>query len=267
MQPKERDALAVEFGKIACDAGALIMTIRASDPGPSRKADGTPVTRADIEAERLICARLAEILPDVPLIAEETFRADSVAGALERFVLVDPLDGTREYLAGYADFTVNIALIEATSPVAGAICAPATDRVYLGGDRAYCAELRANGFFPPHEALKAIAARAVPLTGLRAVASRSHLDPQTERFLRDLPVGELRSAGSSLKFCFIACGEADVYPRFGPTMEWDTAAGQAILSAAGGCVLGPDDAPLRYGKHDAGFRNHGFVAWGRRPPE
>jgi 3'(2'), 5'-bisphosphate nucleotidase len=266
MDLKARDGLAIEFAKIASEAGALIMMIGASDRAASRKADGTPVSRADIEAERLICARLAAILPEVPLIAEETFRADCAGATPERFLLVDPLDGTREYLAGHTDFTVNIALIEQAKPVAGAICAPALARLYLGGERAFCGELLPHGIFPPREALKAIEARAVPKGSLRAVASRSHLDPQTERFLRELPAGELRSAGSSLKFCLIACGEADVYPRFGPTMEWDTAAGHAILSAAGGCVLALDGTPLRYGKSDAGFRNDGFVAWGRKPP-
>jgi 3'(2'), 5'-bisphosphate nucleotidase len=266
MDLKARDGLAIELGKIASEAGALIMTIGACDRAAGRKADGTPVSRADIEAERLICARLSAILPDVPVIAEETFRADCAAGAPERFLLVDPLDGTREYLAGHTDFTVNIALIEQACPAAGAICAPALDCLYLGGARAFCAALPAQGIFPSAEAWKPIEARALPKAGLRAVASRSHLDPQTERFLRELQAGELRSAGSSLKFCLIACGEADVYPRFGPTMEWDTAAGHAILSAAGGCVLALDGTPLRYGKSDAGFRNDGFIAWGRRPP-
>ena len=108
-------------------------------------------------------------------------------------------------------------------------------------------------------------ASAVPATDLRAVASRSHLDAATERFLHERGVKSLRPAGSSLKFCFVACGKADVYPRLAPTMEWDTAAGHAILSAAGGCVVGLDGSPLRYGKSDAGYRNEGFIAWGRRP--
>jgi|SRR5579862_9467774 len=264
MDLEQRDAIAVEFGKIASEAGAAIMTIRASDKGATLKSDGTPVSQADIEAERLIQAQLAWMLPGMVVIAEESFTADYDVPVPERFLLVDPLDGTREYLSGQADFTVNIALIEAGCPIAGAICAPAMDLIYLGGSRAFRAELSTDGIFAP-ESLTAIEARTVPRSGMRAAASRSHLDPQTEQFLREQPVSELRPAGSSLKFCLIACGEADVYPRFGPTMEWDTAAGHAVLTAAGGCVLALDGSPLRYGKKDIGFKNNGFVAWGRRP--
>ena len=181
----------------------------------------------------------------------------------ERFLLVDPLDGTREFLAGYKDFTVNIALIEAGSPVAGAICAPALDQLYVAGATAFLADLTAGSALG---AMKVIATGPAPGPGLRAVASRSHLNPETEQWLRQHPVAELQRAGSSLKFCLIARGDADVYPRIAPTMEWDTAAGHAVLNAAGGCVLGLDGSPLRYGKKDAGFKNAGFIAWGRRPP-
>jgi 3'(2'), 5'-bisphosphate nucleotidase len=265
MDAKERDELAVEFGKIACEAGSAIMAIPAGALGAERKRDGTPVSRADIEAEHLIRARLLAILPELALIAEESFEAGRHNPAPERFLLVDPLDGTREFLAGHTDFTVNIALIEAGRPVAGAICAPALAQVYLGGTSAHRATLGAGGAFPGANRLTRIEASAVPDTQLRGVASRSHLDAATERFLREHGVEHLRPAGSSLKFCFVACGEADVYPRLAPTMEWDTAAGHAILRAAGGCVVGLDGAPLRYGKSDAGFRNEGFIAWGRRP--
>jgi 3'(2'), 5'-bisphosphate nucleotidase len=264
MDAKEQDELAVEFGKIACEAGRLIMAIPANALGAERKPDGTPVSRADLEAERVIRARLAAILPAVVVIAEESF-APSRDPAPERFLLVDPLDGTREFLSGHKDFTVNIALIEAGRPVAGAICAPALGELYLGGTRARRGGWGAGGIFPGADRLTAIKTATVPDSGLRAVASRSHLDAATERFLRERGVKSLRAAGSSLKFCFVACGEADVYPRLAPTKEWDTAAGHAILRAAGGCVVGLDGSPLRYGKNDAGFRNEGFVAWGRRP--
>jgi 3'(2'), 5'-bisphosphate nucleotidase len=265
MDAKEQDELAVEFGKIACEAGAAIMAIPAGALGAERKRDGTPVSRADIEAERLIRARLAAILPEVALIAEESFEAGRYRPAPERFLLVDPLDGTREFLSGYTDFTVNIALIEAARPVAGAICAPALAEVYLGGTSAHRAALGPGGKFPAIGSLTTMKASTVPDTGLRAVASRSHLDAPTQGFLKERKIKNLRPAGSSLKFCFVACGEADVYPRLAPTMEWDTAAGHAILRAAGGCVVGLDGSPLRYGKSDAGFRNAGFIAWGRRP--
>jgi 3'(2'), 5'-bisphosphate nucleotidase len=265
MDAKELDELAIAFGRIACEAGQAIMAIPLSDAGAERKPDGSPVTRADIEAERLVRARLAVLLPGVALIAEESFACDQ-GPAPERFLLVDPLDGTREFLSGYKDFTVNIALIEAGRPVAGAICAPALGQLYLGGAGAHRVELSRGGDFPGAQRFHPIATSPVPASGLRAVASRSHLDPATAQFLREQRVASLRAAGSSLKFCFVACGEADVYPRLGPTMEWDTAAGHAILRAAGGCMVGLDGSPTRYGKRDAGFRNEGFVAWGRRPP-
>jgi 3'(2'), 5'-bisphosphate nucleotidase len=265
MDSKVQDELAAAFGKIACEAGAAIMAIPPGAIGAKRKADGSPVCRADIEAERLIRARLTVILPEVALIAEESFEPSRLHPAPERFLLVDPLDGTREFLSGQKDFTVNIALIEGGRPLAGAICAPALGELYLGGISAYRAELTPGGVFPGTDGLIRIKAGAVPHAGLRAVASRSHLDAATERFLRERGVASVRTAGSSLKFCFVACGEADVYPRLAPTMEWDTAAGHAILRAAGGCVVGLVGSPLRYGKSDAGFRNEGFVAWGRRP--
>jgi 3'(2'), 5'-bisphosphate nucleotidase len=266
MDAKELDELAIAFGKIACEAGQAIMAIPPSDVGAEHKPDGSPVTRADIEAERLIQARLAALLPGVALIAEESFEASREAPAPQRFLLVDPLDGTREFLSRHKDFTVNIALIEGGRPVAGAICAPALAQLYLGGAGAQRAELSPGGSFPGAQRLRAMSTSPVPEAGLRAVASRSHLDPATAQFLRERRVASLSAAGSSLKFCFVACGEADVYPRLAPTMEWDAAAGHAILRAAGGCVVGLDGSPVRYGKRDAGFRNEGFIAWGRRPP-
>jgi 3'(2'),5'-bisphosphate nucleotidase len=240
------------------------MAVRGSDVGARRKPDGSPVCQADIQAEQLILARLAAIMPNVTVVAEESF-APQRGPVPERFFLVDPLDGTREFLAGHHDFTVNIALVENGDPVAGAICAPALDQIYLAGATTFRAERARGGSLAG--ALQAIAASPVPEAGLRAVASRSHMNAATEAWLGQHPVAHLQRAGSSLKFCLIAGGEADVYPRIAPTMEWDTAAGHAILNAAGGCVIGLDGSPLRYGKSHAGFKNEGFVAWGRRPPE
>jgi 3'(2'),5'-bisphosphate nucleotidase len=261
MDMKARDELAAELGKIVAEAGKVIMAMQASDIEARRKADGSPVCRADLEAERLILARLAAAMPNVPVIAEESFAPGS-GPVPERFLLVDPLDGTREFLGGHKDFTVNIALIEAGEPIVGAICAPALDQVYVGGATASQADL-ADGALGP---MQPIGTRAVPAAGLRALASRSHLNPETQQWLDRHPMADLQRVGSSLKFCLIARGDADVYPRIAPTMEWDTAAGHAILNAAGGCVLGLDGSPLRYGKSDAGFKNAGFIAWGRRPP-
>jgi len=263
MEIKARDALAIELGTLVAEAGKVIMGLQAAEIGARRKPDGSPVCQADIRAEEVILARLAALMPGVTVIAEESF-APGGGGVPERFLLVDPLDGTREFLAGHKDFTVNIALIEAGNPVAGAICAPALNQVYVAGATAFRADLEPGGTLGP---MTPIATSPVPGAGLRALASRSHLNPQTEQWLAGAPVADLQRAGSSLKFCLIARGDADVYPRLATTMEWDTAAGHAILNAAGGCVLGLDGSPLRYGKKDAGFKNAGFIAWGRRPPQ
>ena len=261
MEMKARDELAAALGHIVAEAGRLIMGLQAAEIEARRKPDGSPVCQADLRAEQLILARLAVLLPGVTVLAEESF-APGLDLVPERFLLVDPLDGTREYLAGHRDFTVNIALIESGDPIAGAICAPALDEVYVGGATAHRTALVAGG---TPGADKVIATRAAAGAGLHAVASRSHLNAETEQWLQQRPIAELQRAGSSLKFCLIARGDADVYPRLAPTMEWDTAAGHAILNAAGGCVLGLDGSPLRYGKKDAGYKNAGFVAWGRRP--
>jgi 3'(2'), 5'-bisphosphate nucleotidase len=261
MDLKARDALALRFGRIVAEAGSVIMAVQAAQLAVDRKPDGSPVCRADLEAEALILARLAAAMPGVPVIAEESFKPER-GPVPERFLLVDPLDGTREFLAGHSDFTVNIALIAAGEPVVGAICAPGLAQVYVGGATALRAEPAAGDKLG---ATRVIHTSPAPATGLRALVSRSHLNPPTEQWLAERPAAQLRRAGSSLKFCLIACGEADVYPRIAPTMEWDTAAGHAILNAAGGCVIGLDGSPVRYGKRDAGFRSEGFVAWGRKP--
>jgi 3'(2'), 5'-bisphosphate nucleotidase len=273
MDMKTREELAFAFGRIASEAGQVIMSMRPTDSGKAgpgatdlgirRKPDGSPVCRADREAEALILSRLATILPGVAVFAEESF-ASARGGVPERFLLVDPLDGTREFLAGHAEFTVNIALIEAGDPVAGAICAPAQHQVYVGAAAAFTAELAADGALPA-SALRPIATRATPATGPTALVSRSHLDRETQAWLRQRHIAAFAPTGSSLKFCLIARGEADLYPRLAPTMEWDTAAGHAILNAAGGCTLTLDGSRLRYGKHDLGFKNGGFIAWGRKP--
>jgi 3'(2'), 5'-bisphosphate nucleotidase len=261
MDMKARDELAIELGNIVSAAGKVIMTVRSSDVGARRKPDGSPVCDADTKAEQLIVERLAALMPHVGVIAEESF-APHGGPVPERFFLVDPLDGTREFLAGHLDFTVNIALVQNGDPIAGAICAPALDQVYLAGATAFRADAAGRTL---QDTMKVTTTSPVPAAGLRAVASRSHLNAATEQWLAQRPVAELQRVGSSLKFCLIACGDADVYPRIAPTMEWDTAAGHAILNAAGGCVIGLDGSPLRYGKKEAGFKNEGFIAWGREP--
>jgi len=265
MDTHARNQLAAQFGDIASQAGRFIMSMYAGAPRVRTKADGSPVSEADVGAERLIRERLHRLLPDVPLLAEESFDPKQPAAIPERFLLVDPLDGTREFIDRNGEFTVNVALIEAGQPIAGCVYAPAHGAMYVAGATAFRAEVTPGAALPALSELRTITTSAYPETGLRAVASRSHLDPQTQALLDRLRVTSCARAGSALKFCVIAQGAADVYPRLTPTMEWDTAAGQAVLVAAGGCVIGSDGAPLRYGKAEAGFRNRAFVAWGRTP--
>jgi 3'(2'), 5'-bisphosphate nucleotidase len=235
-------------------AGALILEHYRGEIAVRAKADASPVTVADEAAEAVILEGLAALTPEIPVVAEETVAAGRVpeVGA-GRFWLVDPLDGTKEFLSRNGEFTVNIALIEGGEPVLGVVFAPALGKVWWGARGAGAWLRDAAGERP-------IAARPRPASGLVAVASRSHSDPETEAFLDEMGVAERISAGSSLKFCLVAEGRADVYPRFGRTMEWDTAAGHAVLSAAGGRVTTRDGAPFTYRK--PGFENPAFIACG-----
>jgi 3'(2'), 5'-bisphosphate nucleotidase len=243
-------------------AGGAIMAVYATDFAVRDKVDASPVTAADEAAEKIILADLALIAPGVPVVAEEAVAAGRVPVVAGRFFLVDPLDGTREFISRRDEFTVNIALIESGEPVLGVVFAPARRELFWGDVRAGKAghiDADPDGTMPSMGT--AISARRAPADGLTAVASRSHRTPETDAFLANYPVREFRSIGSSLKFCLVASGQADLYPRMGTTMEWDTAAGQAVLAAAGGRVLTPAGQPFGYGK--PGFRNGDFVAWGR----
>ena len=244
-------------------AGAAIMAVYATDFAVRDKADASPVTAADEAAEKILLADLAAIAPGVPVVAEEAVAAGHVPVVADRFFLVDPLDGTREFVSHRDEFTVNVALIEAGEPVLGVVFAPARRELYWGDVRAGKAgtiDADPDGTMPSMGA--GIAARVAPPRGLTAVASRSHRTPETDAFLTNYSIAEFRSIGSSLKFCLVAAGQADIYPRIGTTMEWDTAAGHAVLVAAGGSVTGLAGEPFRYGK--PGFKNGNFVAWGRR---
>jgi 3'(2'), 5'-bisphosphate nucleotidase len=244
-------------------AGAAIMSVYATDFLVQDKADASPVTAADEAAEKMILADLAAIAPDIPVVAEEAVAAGRVPVIADCFFLVDPLDGTREFISRRDEFTVNVALIEAGKPVLGVVFAPARHELYWGDARIGKAgqiDADPDGTMPSMGA--AIQARLAPAGKLTAVASRSHRTPETDAFLTNYPVAEFRSIGSSLKFCLVAAGQADIYPRIGTTMEWDTAAGHAVLAAAGGSVTGLEGEPFLYGK--PGFRNGNFVAWGRR---
>jgi 3'(2'), 5'-bisphosphate nucleotidase len=255
------DAVAALLAEFAIAAGPAVMEVYAGAASVSAKADGSPVTLADERAEAIICHRLAQGLPGIPVVAEEMTAAGRRISIGRRFVLVDPLDGTKEFITRNGEFTINVALIEAGRPIAGAVYAPVLERLWFGGDHAFVCDLPVGAALPPPPAWRPIRARAAP-ESLVVLASRSHADEATEAFLARLPVADRRAAGSSLKFCLVAEGLADVYPRFGPTMEWDTAAGDAVLRAAGGVVLDSSGAPLAYGKIGADLRNGSFVAWG-----
>ncbi len=247
---------------LAREAGAEILRVRAGGVRVRTKADASPVTQADEAAEAIILKGLAAGWPDIPVIAEEAAAAGVLPDVAERFFLVDPLDGTKSFISGREDFTVNIALIEDGAPVSGVVLAPATGRLYAG-------ERGAGAFFAEGEGAPAPLRPAGPArAGLRAVISADHHDAETQAWLEAHGVSDVISAGSSLKLCVLAEGRADVYPRFGRTMAWDIAAGQAVLEAAGGRVLeAATGRPLRYRGAADGFANPPFVAWapGVRP--
>ncbi len=246
--------------QLARAAAREIMAIYGSDFAVRDKADLSPVTEADEKAERVILAGLREHFPDVPVVAEEQAAAGIVPLTAEDFFLVDPLDGTKEFVSRNGEFTVNIARIRNGVPVTGVVYAPACKMLYWGeAGRAAVAEFGVEDSFASVQ-WKVCSVRQAPASGLTVIASRSHRDAETDAYLAKVKVAKLISAGSSLKFCKVACGAADLYPRFGRTMEWDTAAGQAVLEAAGGKVVDVSGAPLRYGKRQRGFDNPGFIA-------
>jgi 3'(2'), 5'-bisphosphate nucleotidase len=250
---------------VAAGRAAYAVYLRG-DAAVEYKADRTPVTEADHAAETVILAGLARIAPDVPVVAEEACAAGHVPTVGATFFLVDPLDGTKEFIGRRTDFTVNIALIRSGVPVLGVVYAPAGSMLYAGDaqvQRAFRCTQPAEPRSGAAGSRQRLRVRAAPEAGLTAVVSRSHATPATEAYLQSYGVRERVSVGSSLKFCLIAAGEADLYPRLGPTMEWDTAAGHAVLVAAGGQVSAPAGVPLRYGK--PGFRNSFFVAGGPFP--
>lgn len=267
MNDAEREKIALLFAQIASDAGVVVMEVFNSDFETREKADSSPVSDADERAEEIILDRLARELPGVSVLAEEQAAADGLAHRRpgELFILVDPVDGTREFVNKRKDFTVNIGLISGTTPIAGCVYAPAHKDMFVGGATARAWTNLSPGATPSPDTAGAMKARHYPEAGLTAVVSSSHLTKDTVDFLEKLTIAERVSFGSSLKFCRIASGDADVYPRWGPTMEWDTAAGHAVLAAAGGCVMTPDGAPLEYGKLQDGFRNGPFIAWGEKP--
>lgn len=243
----------------AVEAGCAISDIYSTDFAVQIKSDESPVTAADQAAEAIILKHLAACAPGIPVVAEEEVAAGRIPKTAREFFLVDPLDGTKEFVQKRGDFTVNIALIRNGVPALGVVYAPEKCELFAGIVASQSAlKLESN-------VRKVIRVRPVPQNGITAVASRSHRTPETDAYLARYTVSELVSVGSSLKFCLVASGAADLYPRLGPTMEWDTAAGHAVLLAAGGTVIAADGAPLRYGKPQ--FRNPSFIASGAFAPQ
>ena len=259
-------ALTDALCQIAIKAGAAIMAHYANGVTASTKDDNSPVTIADEDAERIILDGLKEVAPDIPVVSEEAAAAGHIPEIADRFFLVDPLDGTKEFLNKNGEFTVNIALIENRVPTAGVVYAPAKERMFYasGPGQAFEQDVKANaeGARENAPAPKHISVRKPDDDGLVIIASRTHRDHKTDEYLNHYNVKEFLAAGSSLKFCLIAAGEADLYPRHGRTMEWDTAAGHAVLAAAGGSVTELDGKPLLYGKSERGLDNPYFVARG-----
>jgi 3'(2'), 5'-bisphosphate nucleotidase len=243
---------------LALTAGREIMAIYATNFATHAKSDLSPVTEADEAAERIILAGLAQLDAATPVISEEAASAGRIPQVANQFYLVDPLDGTKEFVSRNGEFTVNIARIENGMPAAGVVYAPAIGRIFWGHMKHGAAE----GHVAADNSIewKKLVVRPCPHEGATVVASRSHRDQATDDFLKTVKVAKLVSAGSSLKFCLIAAGEADLYPRFGRTMEWDTAAGHAVLLAAGGKVVDGNGKPLCYGKRERGFDNPAFIA-------
>jgi 3'(2'), 5'-bisphosphate nucleotidase len=245
-----------ELTGITMQAAAAILDF-ATDAGVRSKADGSPVTAADEAAEAIICDGLKRVAPGVPVISEEQAAREKpkpVAGG--SYFLVDPLDGTREFIAGRDEYTINIALMTDGAPLLGIICAPALGIFWRGVVGRGADRILATDTDVPTP----IRTRPRPASEAVVVVSRSHLEARTKSYVDGLPGAKLVQSGSSIKFCRLAEGAADVYPRLAPTHDWDIAAGHAIVKAAGGSVTAPDGTPLVYGTNDLLIPD--FLAWG-----
>ena len=259
-----RGALCNMVRRIAVEAGELILEYfeGVKSMEIETKADGSIVTRADQEAERLIQSRLLSILPDIPVVGEESFSAGARIdfSSHDVFWLVDPLDGTRAFAAGSSDFTVNIALIHNGEPVLGVVYAPDIGEIYAGyidSDMTH----KAVRYFEDSEVEKEIRTREMPSKGLVVMSSGINGgSAKQEAMLGSFKINRVISRASSIKICVIANGKADIYPRFGPTCEWDTAAGHAVLRAAGGDIVDMNGKPLKYGGSDPDLLNPEFIA-------
>ncbi|MFL2794529.1 MAG: 3'(2'),5'-bisphosphate nucleotidase CysQ [Paracoccaceae bacterium] len=246
------------FRSLALTSGEAIMDIyKSSTFEVLLKSDDSPVTTADKKADEIISKGLRKYFPEVPVVTEEQVKSHDLSASV--FFIVDPLDGTKEFIKRRGDFTVNIALVANGEPIRGIVYAPARQRLFYTDENGEAVEEMAYFSVSKLGLIKKIKTASSDNTALKVVASKSHRDKKTDEYISKYQCKELVNAGSSLKFCLIAAGEADLYPRFGPTMEWDTAAGHAVLSAAGGSVLQAEDRqPLKYGKPN--YKNPFFIA-------
>jgi 3'(2'), 5'-bisphosphate nucleotidase len=260
ISPADAAALIDDLTTIVARASALIRAISPETGGRQLKADQSPVTAADEASEAAILERLAKLMPGVAVVSEEKSGREAAPALGGSFLMVDPLDGTKEFLAGRDEFTVNLAIITDRTPIAGIVAAPARGLVWRGivGRGAERLRLRDDGA----DGAQAIRTRRWPAQGGVAVVSRSHLDTETEGFLARLGPVTRTPSGSAIKFCQVADGSADVYPRLATTCEWDVAAGHAVVAAAGGVVTKPQGDQLIYGQVAADFRIPAFIAWG-----
>jgi 3'(2'), 5'-bisphosphate nucleotidase len=253
------DDIALSLARISREAGRILARMQPLSPAAELKPDASPVTAADRAAEALILAALERDFPDIPIISEEN-PSSHVALAASHFFLVDPLDGTRAFINGTPDFCVSIGLIEHGVPVAGALHSPIADETFWAGDRLWraCGDIAQAERFP-------VSAKPDPTRPRIAIASRLHNNAETDRVLRDLGVETIIRRSSALKFMALVSGEADVYPRRGRTMQWDIAAGDAILRVAGGGILDDAGKPLRYGFGKTGWESPPFLALRQLP--
>jgi 3'(2'), 5'-bisphosphate nucleotidase len=245
-------------------AAAATLDVARLGPNVRLKADRSPVTDADERSQAILLEAAARLLPGVAVVSEEMASRPSRLGDV--FVLIDPLDGTKEYVAGSSEYTVNLAIVQAGAPIVGFVAVPAEGLIYRGvvGRGAERLAMSSDGTIVASSAVQPIRVRAAPRGGLVAAVSRSHLDPATVGLLDRLGVPQRVACGSALKFCRVAEGIADIYPRLATTCEWDVAAGHALVAAAGGVLTLPEGGALHYGDVAGDFRIPAFIAWGDR---
>lgn len=269
MKRLDHAALANALLPSVLEAGRVEMHYFKSGVAVEQKADHSPVTAADRDAESVLIRGLWTAASGVPVVAEESAALGQAPQPGNYFFVVDPLDGTREFANGIDEFTINIGLVLGDKPVFGLIYAPAQSKLFVTmaeGESYECEiETTSDAKSIDQASLRRLASRTPDPNALIVLESRSHRAPATEAYLRGFPIVQIERSGSSLKFCRVARGDADFYPRLGPTKEWDTAAGQAILEAAGGSVARLSGAPLTYGKADVGYYNPHFIAWAKQP--